>query len=563
MQLNIWMMILILLKAVTHSSELNWVEGIERHVRENSHLYQVVFLSTEQEALRIPGVPELFRVISARRPILHTSAGSIYPPTAAIDAMKRPSVSEMFVEYLIIIHSNGTNDNFKVTLEYAWANKMLNVTVLELIDTEDKSTGYHDFDIFIHQHNPFLGHFSTSKYSSQQELFPDIVHNMHGTRLRIGVPSEPPLAGGVVDGQIVYQGPNTEFIDLMARVMNFIPAFENRTSVLTYPLSAEALYRDLVMGMLDMHADLLPHIWKFEELNTFRTAAIYEEKYCATVPVIVKKETTFSVAAFGSYLPALGMVGLIWILQLFTILDRNYWSPFNVIASIFGISVSKQPDHSADRVMFAALSLISIIYSSELYSSLSSDVLNEGVRTEWSTYEDLLKSDLKIGATYDHLQLFFGNLSVLPSAFQDRIVVKEFDSLGVYADLARHKDSSYIGQCSLYYFYRINFSNMQMKLLKSYVTQELTTFLISPKLPYQRHIGNVITRLREVGFVDKLFHRELKYWKSITTQFETVSPPREQNFCKKLIIFLSFGYLLATVVFLVELTHYSSIRKKK
>ncbi|THK33011.1 uncharacterized protein LOC114841191 [Diachasma alloeum] len=592
MELYHFIVVLIITRALTCSGEFNWIEGIEDYASKHENLHQVIFVSESEETLRIPGMSELFRRIAEHRPIIQISANNsdmfnkmrqdtastlfiythtpfgrgILPSTKIIDAMMEASFGRTAVRYLIIHYSNSKNDYLSETLKHAWRRQILHCTIIELLYNHKKMMQEEIFQVLVHLYKPFLNQFITANFSSQTELFPNTPNDMNGYPFKIRITHDPPFSTirRQLDGTTKLKGANMRLIDTLAKAMNFtVKAEEARVSKND---RLDTFLQPLMNREMDIYAHLYAHPSEHAELRSLRTEPIDVEHLCAIVPYVAKKNSQLpSMGTICGYLLVLLIVVLFWILEHFTHLNSHYWSPWIVIKLLFGVVVVKRPNRCADRIMFGVLCLVSIVYLTKLYSSLTGGIVYTNEVNKWLTLEDLVNSDLIPFISPLYYNKTFSYATGVELKLKEKVKMISSNMMNCLNHLAEHKNISCIMSKNEYKVFQQYETTRRTELLVPCLIVDSSAFSLSKNSPYHEHIDHLIRIFRDVGLKNKWYDIGFSRRQNITQEesYDARDVLLEKNdFFQQCIIILTIGYTLATIALLGELIYYHKCEKK-
>uniref|UniRef100_A0A6V7K1E4 Ionotropic receptor n=1 Tax=Bracon brevicornis TaxID=1563983 RepID=A0A6V7K1E4_9HYME len=495
--------------------------------------------------------------------IHHPSAKGLLPSIQVIDAMKQISLDKTIAKYLIIHYSYKRNKHLEETLKYAWREQqMLDFTIIEMINEPPRKmpTGKrlnNSFsEILIHQFNPFLNKIYVSPYSKNHNLFPRFIDDMHGYPLKIGIRNVPPFSyikkGS--GGRIELGGENKVFMDTLSGMMNFTPVF------VAQPYRRHATLQEMLVPLVqnkqDIEARLYAHLSENLTLNRMRTAPVDGDELCAVVPFIRKERSLwFSPETSGAYVFTFFILILFWILERFTNLDSQYWSPFTVIMILFGVSARRQPKPFADRIMFISLVLVAMVYSTKLYTSITHGVVSKVKASKWETLEELSASDITL---FIHPMYFNKTFAYAEGVILDlkKKTVTKRDAIACLGLMMKNKNVSCLMSKNEFDVIQRYIPRYTMKIVKPCLWRDSTAFLLSSKSPYHERIRQIITHFHEKGFKQKWYHIGLGRRPLRTNQFFfSESIAETSSVLKPSLIILSIGYSLAIIAFIGEIIY--------
>ncbi|XP_063995025.1 uncharacterized protein Ir7e isoform X2 [Diachasmimorpha longicaudata] len=557
-------------------------------------LYQTIFVSDSTATRRIPGISDLFRLIGQYCPLIQLSVNDsdllneikpdpastlfVYihipliegtlPSTKIMNAMMEASYGRKRVRYLIIHYSKSNNDDVREILKYAWRRQGVQCAILELLYYLNQNMQDEIFQAVVHQYNPFMDKFTSENFSSQTELFPIAANNMNGYPFKIRIAHDPPFStvryGS--NGKITLKGANMRLINALAESMNFTIEAQVQER-----LSADgrlnSFLQPLVNKQMDMYAHIVANPSEQAEVRSLRTRSVHVDQLCAIVPYIAKKNSQLlSMNTVGAYLLILIIVVVFWTLEHLTHLDSKYWSPFIVMKLLLGVTVEKTPNYTADRIMFGALCLVSIMYSTNLYSSLTGEIVHIDEVNEWSTLEDLVNSDLVPIISPLYYNKTFSYASGVQLQLKAKVQMTSWNMMDCLNYLVEYKNISCIMREKAYNVFEQYESIRRSVLLKPCLIADSFAFPIAKNSPYRERIDDLIGVFRDVGLLNKWYDIGFSRRQNITPEENDDARDvlmEKHNLFQQFAIIMIVGYTSASIALLGELIFYHKFDKKR
>ncbi|OXU21692.1 hypothetical protein TSAR_016954 [Trichomalopsis sarcophagae] len=256
-------------------------------------------------------------------------------------------------------------------LRYSWKLKFLDLTILESRNFSQ---------MIVHHYNPFTDCYTWEAYndtlSTEMNLFPDKLHDMHGYRLRTIFLHEPPtlyLKTNSTGHLIDLSGTDYWNVQIVAKIINFtlvsMPTYADDYVNDLKRQSFAKMEQDIHSGVIDFSGNQFYQSQSKNE-SVERSYSFRPESQCAFLPLQMTRKLNMP------YTPQLIMFTGLYILILRLAskgmrFNRQLWTWVYLIKLIVGVPVFFHPRALAERVLMGCLIMISLFYLSDFYSKIT------------------------------------------------------------------------------------------------------------------------------------------------------------------------------------------------
>ncbi|XP_011308498.1 uncharacterized protein [Fopius arisanus] len=498
-------------------------------------------------------------------------------PRRIISIMKKLSLSKKLVKYLVTFLSSTQTQNFDHLLRYAWRLQMMDLVILEVVSCRrDPLTilkrCVEDISPVIHHFNPFVGSIIRKTYHPGIEWFPDIMKDMHGYPLKIGIIHQPPFSDVSWDENWNYKsgsGWDITTMEILAEEMNFTLNILPR--LLTFDEivkdnSSRGLFDLLRTDKIDILASASPHFTEDMEENLFRSESLFREELCALVPLEKTTRIPFPAAIVEGIIMTIGIVvvfwGSAWLFQL-----PKSWSIFKTFRVLFAIPVhSNYSDFKmSQRLVVLILMIISLFYTANFYASLMKLSTEVDGEVEYGSFDELDRSGLDLKISTYLMNKTFGNVSESDGAMMNlksrAVVTNAIWECPAEAERFRNV-GCLMNQIEAKWFTTATYRRGQptLKLSKVCFWKDSYAFLVRAGSPYRRRIDRLLNVLIEAG-LKVMLYRNSTFSKLLKRDqedelLEELDVPPEGVLREQLTDVLLFGFTTATVTFIGEFLWY-------
>ncbi|KAK0078446.1 hypothetical protein PV325_002478 [Microctonus aethiopoides] len=439
-----------------------------------------------------------------------------------IKLMEKLSIRKVHVRYLVIIFSLNCEQNMNTILRDAWKKQMADFTIIEFFDSYNEGNkifkNYYPTEPKIHLFNPFLNSFTHTFYSLQPELFPDIMKNLYGYPLKVGVFHNPPFSYvRWHDNQTLMNmsGAAITVIKTLALKMNFTLQIAPRLRSFpeikdnSLPLGFFELMKS---GHLDILADISPHFTERLAENAFRPKPIFLGEFCPLIPITYEIRIPFSWALFEAIIVTIAIILSFWIVAIMLRFTKKYWGVFTISRLLFGIPIKYYPTKSSQRVLISILTLISLNYTAIIYGSLAKVGIETDIEIEYHDFDDLVNSGLiPIIPQYLYEKTFGKSEGAILKLKNKSINTTEIWNCPV--NVAKYKNVTCLMEKlagEIFIKSEERSGRKTMKFMKTCLWSDSFTFLLRKGSPYRQAMEYIITRFFEVGLQIKWFNSDFE-----------------------------------------------------
>ncbi|THK33010.1 uncharacterized protein LOC114841190 [Diachasma alloeum] len=503
-----------------------------------------------------------------------------------ISVMKKLSLNKKRAKYLIIFLSSERTQNFSILLRYGWKIQMMDLVILEIVSSRremitisESSIDDHS-SLVIHYFNPFLNLMVRKPYEPGIEWFPNLMSNMHGYPLKIGIRHQPPFSEVTWDEKancVSMSGWDITVIQEVAAKMNFtlqiLPQLTNFSEIIE-DNSSYGLFNLLSSGKVDILASVNPHYTEDMEENLYRSEMIFRDQLCAVIPVKNTTRILFPTEIIEAFISTIGILSIFWVSTLLFKFRRS-WSVFDIFRMLFGIP--KHINHSslklAQRLMIKIILIVSLFYCVRIYACLTEIIIDVDHEVEIENFDDLDRSGLIPVVSAYLLNRTFGNVDE-----NDRALInlknKAVATTAIW-DCPSHADRFKNVTClmtrnAVQILMKSTYQPGEriLKISKACFWSDSYSFLVRSGSPIRKRMDYIINLLSEVGLKIMWFRNDtrIKLWEIDREdeliwdemKYHPTSPLREQ-----LTIVALFGFTTATITFIGELLWYHWLKKWK
>lgn len=303
--------------------------------------------------------------------------------------------------FLLVQVDVGTSDQVEMEhlSRHAWsAYKFLDFSILSSV---------HEPHPLIFYYNPFTDFFHRNHLDVNIQIFPDKLRNMHGTRIFVPIVHEPPFMvvrrsrrGLILDldglGPFVYKE--------IAKRMNFTLEFVEDLDDLESANRSSALYQLLAdtrvnTSMLPMSTSSKRHLGQ----KFVRSREIYQISYGLLLPNLQELRGE-NPGFLDAYILSLCLIILCFVLtahvlRFATLSSSGSWRTINLVQVLLGGSSPKPPSQTAQRMVFFSLILLSLSYSTDMFSNLLNNKM-KWCNCRFKSIEQVLRANMSIMVSY-------------------------------------------------------------------------------------------------------------------------------------------------------------------
>ncbi|THK33009.1 uncharacterized protein LOC114841186 [Diachasma alloeum] len=505
-------------------------------------------------------------------------------PQQIISIMKDLSLNKKIAKYLALFLSSEQTLNFDDLLRHAWEMQMIDLTIIEVIGCQSVKTTILNDCVddsslpVIHHFNPFLDSIIRKTYEPGMKLFPDIMKNMHGYPLKIGIRHHPPFSSVSWDNNSNYEsmsGLDIQLIHTMAESMNF--TLQILPQLMTFEEmqdnSSNGLFNFLRSDKIDIFASPHPHYTEDMEEHSFRSEAFIRDQLCAMVPLRKTVRILLPKTVTETLILTIGIVLIFWA-SIWLFRFSQSWSIFTIVRVLFGIPVFAHHARlkPAQRVIIQILMIISLLYSAKIYASLTNINIDVVGAVEIETLDDLDQSGL-IPKIHPHLMdKTFGHVNKNDQTLMNlkRKTVSMRSMMKCLSEAEKFKNTTCLmTTVEGYWFIRSTYRHREpaLKMTQACFWSDSYAFLFREGSPYRNKIDNTFRLLAEGG-IPIIWARNdtsgnFEEQRKDNNVFHELQVPPPGVLRDQLTVVLLFGLTIAIITFIGELLWYHRIKRWK
>lgn len=419
----------------------------------------------------------------------------------------------MSKKILLLLTSTKPREKLEKLLKFVWAQKLLDFTIIELVEPRTKG-GSLDSEsrTIIHRYNPFKREYTRKNWTRREIYFEREALNMWGYPLRVAVLHEPPMSFVKFDesGQrlVSLKGANIKMVKLMAERLNFtlvwIP-FQHFPEIIQDP-TPSGLLQLMKSDKIDLLASMSPHHMDSKEYRIQRTSHVFVDRMCPVVPITRNVEMFTIVDACWLYLMLLIILMGLWIPTYLLKFNRRNWKLHNIFRLFLGFSWATVPKKNAERIMFACILLLSVLYFSSIFAASAQARLSYDKIASISSFEELDNSGLTpLISSFLYNKTFAYSEGFLPNLKKKSIPVGNINDCPFHA--AEYKNVTCImSERDMLITMQVNEDyQRRLKIVGPCFWSDTFGFLLGKSCPYTSHLNTVIYLAHTSGLVAKWY----------------------------------------------------------
>lgn len=433
-------------------------------------------------------------------------------------------------------------------LRRAWFLKFIDFTILKL-----------DVIVQVINWNPFTDTYKVENASNVNEIFPDKLYNVNKYPLNLLVFRREPflLAEKDNDSEIInINGTEYPYIQMIANKLNF----EINPTLETHEYFT-LLLENALTKLEKNKASLLP-MKLFMHTRLFGKKIVFGHPYGVNKLAIIVPNLTESRYNFSPnmFLP---IVTFPMIIVVFSILNRalkfesKSLETIEIFRTLVGFS-SKQPQKTAERIVFTTLAILSIIYTNVLLFNFISDMKLELVDKKFGTIKEILDSKIP---TYTYHKSNENDPKDIQRLFSQSMTLKEDKDCA--QKIAKTGNAICIVNYLAAEIYVKRYLSSKgfpiMKIAPLTMRTEPIAFAFESGSPFAERF----TQIFEWIFESHIFERNQAHPEIQFDQPKTSSTTSISILNKQLVFTLIVGYSLGIVTFVVEVIRHKLRKERK
>lgn len=444
----------------------------------------------------------------------------------------------------IVFSDNDDSDalKYKISniLHYAWTLKFLDFTILKVSSAND---------ILCFNYNPFTKAYSEEYLETSSDIFPDKLINVNKYIFNLSVFDTPPYLTVQEKGnhKIEIGGINAAYVKTFAKKMNFELKF---TIEQDQDLSAagEDSFVKMENNQINMQVSSLYYPGRYYDRKLTLGYPLVFSKFVAIVPILPISEVT-SLSDVLVYILYFSVIMCSFFALAHSLkFQSNQWSMSYIFQTLLGMTIP-QPKRNVERIIFFSLVILSMLYSTDLLLKLTSIKLVHAEQ-DFLTFEDLIKSGMPIytresvdeNEDIETRKFLSKNLKIESEARCVDLLM----SSGNVVCISPYNKANYLVQKNS------NTNGMSaMKITGLSFRHEYYSFVYEKASPFADRIEIIFRLLFEAGISIVCSKAKVNTESSNTTDTFFI------------ILILSIGYSLATIIFIFELVYLNVLTQLK
>lgn len=444
---------------------------------------------------------------------------------------------------LLVFYSDTEWSKLEVKriMQYAWSLKFLDLSIIK-IETTNRVASLN--------YNPFSETYSASYLETVPDVFPDKLINVNAYPLKLPIFHAPPF--------VIIRNKSNEKIEIAGRVYIHIETvckklnFQLPVMVKTYN-NFTSILQNSFMELENNDIDLIPIpflINAFLHGKKLILSDHYSNSHMATVARIIPISKIHYSSGILIYIFSFPLVIISLFILMYLIKFRlKEWGMLHIFQILVGISI-RQPRQIRERIIFFTMVILSMNYSTILFSKLTNIKLMYDER-HIHTLEDIYKSKMSVftihsATDYDDVgikRLFSSSIKVQNNEECINIVIKTNNAICIIPFTAAK-------------YYARNYLNDNgmpvVKVAKLSFGFDYATVPYGKASPYVEKFDKIIQYIFESGMPFVWKYPAIKRRAQIHEMYQTLSIIGD-CLSEELVIILSVGYSLSILVFMHEL----------
>lgn len=278
-----------------------------------------------------------------------------------------------------------SDEDLETIFIHAWSLKFLDFTIIKIDNIGDR---------VLLTFNPFTNKHTKEKLRDVSELFPDKLNNVNGYPLTTRAFNSPPFLFAEMKGNkiINIKGSRTTRIKIIAEKLNFKLTFIGNL------LNTTEVVEKLSQNLESNEINMTPVGFRFNVILQKSNILLGYPESISQLTVIVPVIKTPRIDITLDMLILLFIFCIILIIFLTFAcalkLSPDYWNVFHIFGILIGITIIEPPKRS-DRIVYLTIAFLSIIFSNNYFSTLADLKLNF-VEKKLNNLEDLYQSNIPI-----------------------------------------------------------------------------------------------------------------------------------------------------------------------
>ncbi|OXU21357.1 hypothetical protein TSAR_002910 [Trichomalopsis sarcophagae] len=431
-----------------------------------------------------------------------------------------------FRPIILIFFINRNNIfNIRLFLKEMWSKlHYLYITIIEV--NSQASCNKHlntsmyktQMAIFVHQYNPFNDSHEVVDLFENRKLFDEKLRNMHGYILRASHSkthySFLPIEGYYEEENVKRNYFSQAFSDTEYMLMKTIAQTLN-FSINTILISQETHPSEVSDALSKSTLDFSTNSVQSTSLMGVPGISYLHE----TTHLIIKQYGYYDVIVPRNLILATTALLVTIILTKFTLRlfqsNREFASSYNIAMIVFGLSTPVEPQKLREKIIYASLLIISVVFSAELLEYIINLTINQKQYYVFNTLQDVNDSGIYLTMEDDTYTIIQQTLRTIGALDYTNITVIPYKQKCVNMMTEDDTVNACVSDSIVMYEIIQNYSKPQNGWIISEVKANLFSiptprFLFENKSPYANKFSTIIQRL-----VSKMGSKANELWRRV------------------------------------------------
>ncbi|XP_076302734.1 uncharacterized protein LOC143221089 [Lasioglossum baleicum] len=386
---------------------------------------------------------------------------------------------------LLITMLEEENSDFEALFNRAWDARFIDVTILEMSKLDGREVA-----MKIHRHNPFTNAYDQQPYVPGIEWFPNKLRNLHGYPLMVAKMKRPDFIW--LPKNSTTKEPDVEIAKALASTMNFTFVLQHVDKNVFEQVKIREI--DIVVTAISLFV-----VGKLEKIDY--SLPLDFELWCPVVPITYRYNSMKYRALIGIVINCI-VVLVFWGISRLLKFDSHSWQPLRIFALLISSTISLKLRGTKERFVFFNVMMASSMFSTALYSDLTTVSMRNRIQTDYKSYKELDESGL-MPAVYDVLMnvTFLGDDESFLSLKRKAISIGRIGDCLVY--LLRHRNITCFvpsNAANIAINEEARRGSVAMKICKELCyAKPPVAYFMSKHTPYRDRIVEIIMRLHIAG----------------------------------------------------------------
>lgn len=474
----------------------------------------------------------------------------------------------------LVIHLYETKhvSGYENLLRKAWSYLFLDFSIIEVYSSQ-MTKDAKEIQI-LHYFNPFSDKCLKQRFLSILQLFPKKLHDLKGYELKVGTYHRPSYSF-VKRNSSGYPtenyGTDASILQIFANIVNFkiilVPSFKEEFGIFDCDKrKATGFGYDVLHNLIQLINLRSVHV-SFacgHEANDIILFGLTH--YSAVVPITRVTGRSFWLGHnFIVTTIATLIIGILMFLiaKLFEF-EKTIWMYTNTIRAILGQTIPQQPLELKERIVYGTVFLISIFYTTSIFSALTDVHFQKEVEVAVSSLKDLSESNLEIIVPNNSFNLILksGDTAVVNMLkMNKKFHGSPYEEICLNL-LVRNKQVACIGRQTVIQKWIDKHPDSSGRPIMKLIPQTLYTtaegYVMEPGSPYVEKFNELMSNLHQSGIYSKL---QSDYDRDSIKECVKACNESGALTIHLMLWLLILGYSISIVVFVIE--YFQANRKSR